>query len=186
MKQIVFLRHGQAGMAAEDSARTLTPLGKEQAIESALRLKQGGFRPDIIISSPYKRAMETAEIAKNVILNNISEPQKNNGSGNVIQNNISEENVILNNIPEIQEEYSIAMQDADAVIAAINAAMQEHDSILIVGHVPLFEELPYYICGTVARMKTGSFAWLEIEGLLPGQRKNNRLKENFIPGVGKV
>ena len=88
MKQIVFLRHGQAGMAAEDSARPLTPAGKEQAIESALRLKQGGFRPDIIISSPYKRAMETAEIAKNVILNNISEPQKNTGGGNVIQDNI--------------------------------------------------------------------------------------------------
>lgn len=177
MKQIVFLRHGQAGMAAEDSARTLTPLGKEQATESALRLKQAGFMPGIIISSPYKRALETAEIAKNVIFSNIY----------VIKNNIPEKNVILNHKnPEIQEEYSIAMQDADAVIDAINAAMQEHDSILIVGHVPLFEELPYYICGTAARMKTGSFAWLEIEGLLPGQRKNNRLKENFIPGVGKV
>ena len=175
MKQLVFLRHGQAGMASTDAARALTPLGKEQAIESALRLKQAGFRPGIIISSPYKRAMETAEIAKNVISNNI-ETAKSENPG---------KNVILNNIPEIQEEYAIALQDADAVIYAINAAMAEHDSILIVGHVPLFEELPFYICGTAARMKTGSYAWIEPDGILPGERKICRLKENFIPGAGR-
>ena len=160
MKQLVFLRHGQAGTASSDSERPLTELGRSQAEQSAKRLAQEGFVPDIIISSPYKRAMETAEIARNIISNGKKTP--------------------------IIEENSIAAQDFDAVISAIDAALTEYGNILIVGHVPLFEELPYYLCGTAARMKTGSFAWLEIDGLLPEHRKNSRLKENFIPGVSAI
>lgn len=160
MKQLVFLRHGQAGTASSDAERPLTELGRSQAEQSAKRLAQAGFVPDIIISSPYKRAMETAEIARNIISNGKK--------------------------TSIVEENSIAAQDFDAVIAAIYAALAEYGNILVVGHVPLFEELPYYICGTAARMKTGSFAWLEIDGLLPEHRKNNRLKENFIPGVSAI
>ena len=160
MRQLVFLRHGQAGTAATDAERPLTELGRSQAEQSAKRLAQEGFVPDIIISSPYKRAMETAEIARNIISNGKKTP--------------------------IIEENSIAAQDFDAVIASIYAALAEYGNILVVGHVPIFEEIPYNLCGEAPRMKTGSFAWLEIDGILPAQRKNNRLRENFIPGVSAI
>jgi len=157
MKQIVFLRHGQAGTAATDAEKRLTPLGIKQAEASAHRLKQAGFIPGIIISSPYARAMQTAEIARKVILDH--------------------------KMVKITTEPAIAIQDSDSVIAAIYAALAEHDSLLLTGHVPLFEEIPYQLCGIAPRMKTGSFAWIEAEEIIPGRKISFRLKENFIPEV---
>lgn len=162
MKNIVFLRHGQAAETFFCSERTLTELGRNQAEKSALRLKNAGFVPEIIISSTLKRALQTAEIAKNIIFNN-----------NDVAENVK--------IPEIKTEKAIAYQDYDAVMLILEAAISEYDNILIVGHVPIFEEMPYNLCGEAPRMRTGSFAWLEVEGLLPGDRQKNRLKENFIP-----
>jgi len=172
MKNIVFLRHGQAAETFFCSERTLTELGRNQAEKSALRLKNAGFVPEIIISSTLKRALQTAEIAKNIIFNN----------NDVAENNKNTQNVAENvKIPEIKTEKAIADQDYDAVMLILEAAISEYDNILIVGHVPIFEEMPYNLCGEAPRMRTGSFAWLEVEGLLPGDRQKNRLKENFIP-----
>lgn len=159
MREIVFLRHGQAGIAESDSERPLTETGRRQAMESALRLKEKGFRPGIIISSPYKRALQTAEIAREIIFDGDKEK------------------------PEIAEAIAIAIQDYDTTMAALDATLEKYSSVLAVGHVPLFEEMPQDICGTYTRMRTGSFAWIETaEGILPGRRSKCSLKENFIPG----
>jgi phosphohistidine phosphatase len=65
--QIYLLRHGIAEDArpgTSDADRALTPEGKEKLRRV---LKRAGITPSLILSSPYKRAVETAEIAAEVL-----------------------------------------------------------------------------------------------------------------------
>jgi phosphohistidine phosphatase len=71
MNEIVFLRHGRALGVREagvpsDSLRPLSPDGEKDALAAARRLKETGFAPALIISSPFLRADRTAEIAAGV------------------------------------------------------------------------------------------------------------------------
>jgi len=62
--QIHLLRHAHAGDSARwtgpDSARPLSEKGREQAQRMAQFLRAAGFRPDVVVSSPKLRALETA------------------------------------------------------------------------------------------------------------------------------
>lgn len=71
MNEIVFLRHGRAlgtreAGVSSDSQRPLSPAGERDALASAEHLRDSGFAPALIISSPYLRADRTAEIAAGV------------------------------------------------------------------------------------------------------------------------
>ncbi len=64
--QIYLLRHGIAEPSSpglSDPERALTPEGKKR-LRSVLRVaKAAGVQPELIMTSPYRRAVETAEIA---------------------------------------------------------------------------------------------------------------------------
>ncbi len=65
--KIHILRHGIAVMrddldVGNDSGRQLTAKGKRQLRQTATAMKQMGLRFDLILSSPYLRARQTAEI----------------------------------------------------------------------------------------------------------------------------
>ena len=66
LADLFLLRHGiaedQAGHQS-DTERGLTSTGRQQTLAMAQRLKDLGFRADRLLSSPYRRARETAEIA---------------------------------------------------------------------------------------------------------------------------
>jgi phosphohistidine phosphatase len=65
--QIYLLRHGIAEDArpgTSDADRALTPEGKDKLRRV---LKRADVTPSLILSSPYKRAVETAEIAAEVL-----------------------------------------------------------------------------------------------------------------------
>jgi phosphohistidine phosphatase len=68
--QLYILRHGIAEdgkPGGDDSDRALTPDGKKK-LRDVLRLAmKAGVAPELMISSPYVRAIETAEIAKEVL-----------------------------------------------------------------------------------------------------------------------
>lgn len=49
-----------------DSLRPLSPSGEKDALAAAERLRASGFKPALIISSPYLRADKTAQIAAGV------------------------------------------------------------------------------------------------------------------------
>jgi phosphohistidine phosphatase len=64
--EIYLLRHGIAengrpGM--KDSDRALTEEGKEKLKRVLARARRAGVKPSVILSSPYRRAIQTAEIA---------------------------------------------------------------------------------------------------------------------------
>lgn len=72
MTKIYLIRHGQTvfneqGVISGQIETDLTELGRRQALEGALKLKNEGVHFDVILCSPLKRAKETAEIIASVL-----------------------------------------------------------------------------------------------------------------------
>ncbi|MGD1094794.1 MAG: phosphohistidine phosphatase SixA [Bryobacteraceae bacterium] len=66
--EIYLLRHGIAedhASSGRDSDRRLTEEGRQKLRKVLERAHGAGVSPEVILSSPYKRAVETAEIAAN-------------------------------------------------------------------------------------------------------------------------
>src|ERR1017187_1483706 len=64
--ELYLFRHGIAEdllAGRSDSSRTLTPEGRERAASVVRLARQAGVMPSLIASSPYTRAVQTAEIA---------------------------------------------------------------------------------------------------------------------------
>jgi len=64
--EIYLLRHGiaeDAGQGMKDSDRALTQEGRDKLRRVLKRAKAAGVQPGVILSSPYRRALQTAEIA---------------------------------------------------------------------------------------------------------------------------
>ena len=65
MPQIYLIRHGIAvdrTAQKQDFERSLTPQGKQRTLQVAQRLQALGVRFDLILTSPLRRACQTAEI----------------------------------------------------------------------------------------------------------------------------
>lgn len=64
MRDLFLVRHGKAVDSAPggDPARTLTEEGREGIRRAGQGLKAFGLVPDVIVHSPYARALETAQI----------------------------------------------------------------------------------------------------------------------------
>ncbi len=68
--QVYLLRHGIAENArpgAADRNRALTPEGKKKLRDVLRVAKAAGVEPGIVVTSPYRRAQESAEIAREVL-----------------------------------------------------------------------------------------------------------------------
>ena len=64
--EIYLLRHGIAEdgrPGLRDADRALTPEGRDKLKRVLKRAKGAGVDPDVILSSPYRRALETADVA---------------------------------------------------------------------------------------------------------------------------
>ena len=64
--ELYLFRHGIAEDAPpgrSDSSRALTPQGRERTAAVAKMARNAGVTPSLIASSPYLRAMQTAEVA---------------------------------------------------------------------------------------------------------------------------
>ena len=68
--QVLLLRHGiaeDAGPGVPDSERALTGEGREKLRRVLKQARKAGVEPSLILSSPYKRALETAAEAADVL-----------------------------------------------------------------------------------------------------------------------
>ena len=64
--QLYFLRHGEAdwpGWTKPDDERPLTDFGKKEVRQVARFLNRLKVKPDLIVTSPLPRALQTAEVA---------------------------------------------------------------------------------------------------------------------------
>lgn len=67
---VYLLRHGIAedsSSSGRDADRELTEDGRERLSEVLHRAQKAGVKPDVILTSPYKRAMQTAKIAAKIL-----------------------------------------------------------------------------------------------------------------------
>lgn len=68
--ELYLLRHGDAEQRealANDAERALTAKGKRDVEAVAAQAKIGNVRPDVVLTSPLRRAKETAAIAQKVL-----------------------------------------------------------------------------------------------------------------------
>jgi phosphohistidine phosphatase len=64
--QLYFLRHGEAdwpGWTKADDERPLTDFGKKEVRQVAKFLNRLKVKPDLVVTSPLPRALQTAEVA---------------------------------------------------------------------------------------------------------------------------
>ena len=58
--RVYLVRHAEAASGHPDDARELTPSGLEEARALGMQLAADGVRPDAVLTSPLKRARQTA------------------------------------------------------------------------------------------------------------------------------
>jgi len=140
-KEIYLLRHGIALLPGspghEDKDRPLTPEGKVQIREVAKAILAMGVSFDLILSSPYLRAQQTAEIVAETL---------NPG------------------FPLKFSKHLVPHGDPEILISEINRIYGSKNKILLVGHEPFLSSLiSRLISGNdhcVIEMKKGGLAKL--------------------------
>jgi len=68
--EIYILRHGiaeEAKAGVPDAERALTDTGREKLRAVLEQAREAGVRPSVILTSPYKRALQTAHMAGQVL-----------------------------------------------------------------------------------------------------------------------
>lgn len=119
--KIAFLRHGHAldiftAGVSSDPQRPLSRQGYAETENSCLELKKLGFNPHLIISSPYKRALETSAIAAKCL-----------------------------NCSQIKILDLLTESNADVTVKSIFSLSQDND-VLVVGHQPLIGLMALLCC----------------------------------------
>lgn len=145
--EIYLLRHGIAEVATagmRDADRDLTPEGRKKLRDVLQRAASAGVKPSLILSSPLKRARETAGIAAAVF----------GYKGEVLTTGALE-----------------PMSDPESVWEEIRAHKDEAQ-ILLAGHEPLFSALTAYLLDSPSLrvdFKKGAIVRIDLEpqGRLP-------------------
>jgi phosphohistidine phosphatase len=146
--QIYILRHGIAEDAApgqSDSARRLTSEGKQKLRAILTVAREAKVRPDVLLSSPLTRAMETAEIAHQIL--KVTE--------RILQTDV----LTPSYSPERVWDEIRLHRDAE--------------QIMLTGHEPQFSSLVQFLTGGRVEMKKGAIARVDTESL--GTRPNATL-----------
>lgn len=125
MKTVYLVRHAKAvSLEADgaDSERSLTKKGRKDAQRIAQKLKKKSKMPQLIISSPAKRAVKTARILANEF-------------------NYSVDMVVLNDtLYESPEEGGEA-----ALLEVLQHVDNEYQSVMLIGHDPLLSSFANFL-----------------------------------------
>ena len=136
-------RHGIAeeGRPGQpDSARRLTPEGKDKLRVILAGARKAGVRPEVILSSPYLRAKETAELAR----------QELKLAGGVI------------------ETAALTPMEPPGKVWEEIRVYKDAAQLLVAGHEPQLSGLiAYLIGGGQVDFKKGALARIDVEGLGP-------------------
>jgi phosphohistidine phosphatase len=139
--EIYILRHGIAEEAhggMKDADRALIPEGAKKLQSVLRRARTVDVQPSIIVTSPYRRAKETAQVAAEILT----------GSATLVENRAL--------IPESSPE---------AVWEAIRAHKGE-PQLMLVGHEPLLSAVYAYLLGSPTvqiDVKKGSLGRIDMD-----------------------
>lgn len=143
--KLYFLRHGKAEdrqPGRSDADRKLTSDGIQEMEQEARGLAALEMRWDAVYSSPYPRALETAQIAAE----GVGFPRQDI----MVDPRLAAGSFGLGNLQAL-----LFDQPASA-------------SILLVGHEPDFSEVVCHLCGGIIELKKGGLAYVETGRLEPG------------------
>ncbi len=125
MKTIYLVRHAAAAKGKPkslDMKRVLSKKGRKEAVKMAKKLKKNGMLPDLLISSPAKRAIQTARVfakavkyPKDKIRLNKTLYEANNASSN------------------------------EALLQEVRSMDDQYQSVIVFGHDPLLTEFAHYL-----------------------------------------
>ena len=138
--RVYILRHGIAEDAppgGSDAARALTPEGKQKLRTVLERARVAGVRPSAILTSPLKRAVQTAEIARAVL---------------GVKRKLITTNLLA------------PMSTTQRVWGEIRA--QRAERVLIAGHEPLLSQAVAFLLGCPALqldLKKGALVSVEVD-----------------------
>ncbi len=161
MKTVLILRHAKSSWSnpgLADIDRPLNKRGKRDAPRMGALLREQDLVPDIILSSPARRARKTVQAVSDIS----SYPGE---------------------IEVVQDFYP---GDPETFIETLASLPDQVDSVMIVAHNPGLEELLYELSGESARMPTSALAqvalplksWQDLEDEVQGKLVNLwRVKE---------
>lgn len=136
---LYFLRHGKAGQprAHDDDARELTPRGVAALRAAAPLWRRLDVRPDLVVSSPLARALQTAELFV--------------------------EGLGLAGEPVVDDRLRPGARWAD--MAAVLAAHAEAKLVVFIGHEPDLSAAVEELTGAASiRLRKGGLAGVEFSG----------------------
>ena len=143
--EIYLLRHGIAedrSASGRDADRRLTEEGRAKLHRVLERAHQAGVFPSLILSSPYRRALETAEIAAREL----------GYEGKIVR------------IPTLTPD-ATPQQLWDAI-----RQHRDESAALLAGHEPLFSAAVAFLLGSTRAMvhfRKGALARIDVDGLGP-------------------
>ncbi len=139
------VRHGHAPAAppgGADAERRLSPAGRDAIARLAARLRGDGFHPDRILTSPYRRARETATLLR--------------------------EGAAAS--PEIQPLEELAPErEPSEVVDALATLGRAATHVVLVSHQPLVGRLALHLTGVEQGFHAGTLVRIDFPGALePG------------------
>lgn len=140
--QVLLLRHGIAEdghPGLPDGERALTPEGRKKLRQVLQTAAKARVKPTLMLTSPLKRALQTAEIAKRVL--------KHDG--------------------EVFETRALAPGSSVEQVWEELRVHREEPSILLAGHNPQFEHLAGYLLGhpdLKMEFKKGALLRIDVDG----------------------
>jgi len=138
MKRLYVMRHAKSSWddsSLADFDRPLNERGEQAAPFMGRLMRDRGLLPDIVLSSPAKRARETAQLA--------TEAAGFEG--------------------EIRFEDGIYEASPHGLIKAISSVDDDTNSAMVVGHNPGMEGLIRYLTGELAPMPTAALAVIDLD-----------------------
>jgi len=151
--EVYLLRHGIAEDGYPDSARALTDEGKEKLRKV---LKRCGAKPTLILSSPYRRALETAHVAAES----------------------------LDYAGEIERAQALTPDGSASDVWEEIRIRKNEDAILLASHEPLMSATAAFLLGApgiLVDMKKAALVRIDIERF--GPRPAGVLKWMLTPAV---
>ena len=139
MKTLFLVRHGQSSwddVKLADSERPLTDKGKSDAAKMGKRLAESEVALDLMVSSPAKRALATAE----AIARKLDFKRKH--------------------IVQDERLYSGQVED---LLQLIEEVGEKHKRVMLVGHNPLLSELVLQLADKDVNLPTCAVAMLRFD-----------------------
>jgi phosphohistidine phosphatase len=156
---LFILRHGEAGnrmsVVEEDSERSLTPEGQIEMQKIAKSLKVMGLQADRVITSPLRRARETAEITAKIL-----------------------------KIPVLEEWGELKPNGSKPALYRKLARLERNPGLILVGHEPYLSSMIGEIIGTTSArivLKKGGLGKIRISSFTP--RISGELRWLLTPKV---